>query len=119
MTLKSFVPATIWGLVILGLSVMPGVNLPESLQDLWSPDKLAHAFVYFILTLLLIRGFHANGQLNRTTLIGAILISSAYGILLESVQYVFFPKRYFEILDIIANIIGSIGSLLVFKYFLK
>jgi VanZ family protein len=44
------------------------------------------------------------------------LISAGYGILLEFGQYYIFPGRYFEILDIVANIIGSISSLLFLKF---
>jgi VanZ family protein len=117
--LKAFIPAFAWALLILFLSTLPSVNLPETIWDLLAPDKLAHAAVYFILTVLIFYGLHRLDLLSRNTIIFAILISSGYGILMEVIQYSFFPNRYFELLDIIANIIGSIGSLLILKYFLK
>lgn len=117
--LKTFIPAFFWGAVILILSLMPGKNLPEVPWDIANPDKLAHAFVYLSLTFLIAWGFYQKKQLNRKTIFLALFISIFYGILLEIVQYGFFPDRYFELLDIIANIIGSILSLVLIKFFLQ
>lgn len=116
---KAFLPAIFWGIVIAVLSLMPGKNMPEVIWDIANPDKLAHAFVYMILSFLLFRGFYLRGQLKRETIIWGLFISIVYGILLEILQYAFFPDRYFELLDIIANIIGSILSLVLIKFFLQ
>lgn len=118
-SIKAFIPALLWALVILFLSTLPSVNLPETIWDLLAPDKLAHAAVYAILTLCIFYGLYQLNALNKGSVFIAILISSIYGVLMEVIQYSFFPNRYFELLDIIANIIGSIGSLLILKYFLK
>ena len=64
-------------------------------------------------------GFTQNRTLplannNRNIALG---ISIIYGIGMEVVQYTFFPGRFFEIPDIIANIIGSILGLYLFKRF--
>lgn len=98
---------------------MPSVNLPEEWFDIFSIDKLAHAFVYGVLTLLIIRGYFLNAKWTKNTTIIAVLIASIFGVLMEIMQYGFFPNRYFEFLDIIANICGSIGSLLFTRYFIK
>ena len=45
------------------------------------------------------------------------LACTIYGILMEGMQYAFFPGRYFEVLDIIANIIGAIIGLIFFQKF--
>lgn len=100
------------------VSVMPSKSLPKIDLELVSPDKLAHALVYSILALTIFWGLSRKGNLNRKTIIMAICLCSTYGILMEMAQYLFFPGRYFEFLDIIANIIGSIASLL-FLYFFK
>jgi len=34
---------------------------------------------------------------------------------MEVVQYAFFPDRYFEFWDIVANIIGALAALLLLK----
>ena len=115
--LRAFLPAFIWSLLILVLSTMPSISLPETFWDLLSPDKWGHIIVYGIFTLLLIRGFRAKPTKKNIAI--AVFISILYGILMEIIQYSFFPDRYFEIYDIIANIIGSFGSLLFLKYFLS
>jgi len=107
----------IWAVVILILSTVGvGVNIPSSWQDVFSWDKLAHAAVYFILCYFLHQSFITRKP-TLTSNIYAFLISTSYGILIEIVQYSFFPDRYFELLDILANIVGTIASL-SFIYFL-
>ena len=95
-----------WAIFILILSTVGiGVNLPASWWDIIGWDKLAHAIVYFVLTYWLIKGFQIRNTLAKAFLYAAILASS-YGVLMEIVQKTFFTNRYFEVLDIIANIVG-------------
>ena len=106
--------------MILLLSAKPTINLPESWLDLISVDKIGHAFVYAVLTLLILRGFYtkqAKKVLAVSTLILAVSISSVYGVTMEVMQFAFFPGRFFEVLDIIANIIGSLIGVYIFKHF--
>ena len=102
-----------WGLVILALSVSPGVHLPASPWDLMGPDKLAHAAAYFVLAGLLLWGFSRRRPLRAATVAGVILLSSGFGVGVEILQWSFFPYRYFELYDILSNIIGSLASVLL------
>lgn len=96
---------------------MPGKNLPQiNLGELLEADKIAHVGVYLILTLLIFRGLSRRKRLDTRNVVWAILISIGYGIFLELGQYYFFPGRYFEFFDIVANIIGSISSLIILKF---
>jgi uncharacterized membrane protein YeaQ/YmgE (transglycosylase-associated protein family) len=114
-TLKNYIPVIVWSLVILLLSTRATVNLPQSWWDLYSPDKIGHAFVYGVLAWLLLNAFYH--QRMDKPLFWAILISISYGILMEVVQYTFFPNRFFEVYDIIANISGSfLGSWIFTKW---
>lgn len=98
-----------WAIFILILSTVGvGLNLPSTWSDIISWDKLAHAFVYFVLVFLLHKDL-VRTQPKQRSLWLAFTISVAFGILMEIVQYTFFPNRYFEVLDIIANIVGAIG----------
>jgi len=117
--LKGFYPAIGWGVVILVLSIQPGIDLPESWLDFIAFDKLGHAGVYGLLTYLLLKGFAKEAKTGffGNSFLTALFISSVYGILLEFVQYAFFPGRFFELYDIIANIIGSLIGLYIFKFF--
>ncbi|MEM8526744.1 MAG: VanZ family protein [Bacteroidota bacterium] len=115
--IPSFLIAGLWAVFILIASTVGvGMNLPSTMSDIISWDKVAHAFVYFVLAYFLFRGFQKRTS-NQKSNIYAFLISAAYGVLMEIIQYSFFPNRYFEFLDILANIVGAIASL-GFIYFL-
>ncbi len=92
-------------------------NMPKLWwEELISPDKIGHLVVYGILSLTMIYGVQKkNGQVSKVNMIWILSISIIYGILMEIMQYCFFPNRYFEIFDIIANIIGSISAPFVFR----
>ncbi|MEM1216266.1 MAG: VanZ family protein [Bacteroidota bacterium] len=100
-----------WMVMIFVLSTMPGKQLPR-VDWLSSPDKWAHAFVYGVLTIGLYLSLTGRWQ----GLIGAGFIASLYGAGLEIVQYAFFPGRYFEVSDIVANISGAIVAGLIWNY---
>ena len=109
--LKAFSPALIWSAIILGLSISPSISLPPSWMDLIGWDKVGHLTFYAILAMTWAWGFQKWGRPNLRR---SIWISIFYGILIECVQYTFFPNRYFEVLDIIANIIGVLLGALIF-----
>ena len=115
--LKVFLYPIIWGLIILVLSTKGGINVPTSLSELFEVDKLGHAVFYGIFTILLFRSFAQLGWLRNKAYGIAFLIAISYGALLEVVQYTFFPGRYFEVLDIVANISGAMLSWLIIRYF--
>ena len=106
-TFRNLLPGLLWTVVIFGLSVMPAVNLPDSWSDLLTWDKLAHAFVYAVQTCLLLLGLRYAGHLNAGPILIVLVFSITFGALMEVVQWAFFPGRYFEFTDIIANVIGS------------
>ncbi len=80
-----------------------------------TPDKFGHAGVYGIFTVGLFYSFVpyiASAQKNRWL---SFTMASVYGIAMEIIQYAFFPGRYFEIWDIVANIIGAFAVLQFLK----
>ena len=119
--LKNFIPVVIWAIIILFLSASSGIKVPESLSDLTGTDKFGHLVIYAIFSVLMLFGvFKARNKVpNNPNAILVVSICSVYGVLMELMQFTFFPGRYFEVLDIIANIIGSIVGLLVFKYIIN
>ncbi|MEM9917236.1 MAG: VanZ family protein [Bacteroidota bacterium] len=117
---KYYLPLFGWSLLILFLSTGPGVDLPEKLVDLLAPDKWAHAFVYAVMTVLMLWAFQKTDLLTKSRYLWwtiAIIFCSSYGILMEWIQQTFFPNRYFEVLDILANIIGSFTGAYLYKRF--
>ncbi len=118
--MKNYLPAIVCAAVILALSIGPGISLPQTWWDLFSVDKLGHFIAYAALTWSLLWGAKRSNALESngsTRTLGIILAGSIlYGLLLEIVQYSYFPNRYFEVMDIIANIIGSIAGVKLSKF---
>jgi len=121
--IKYFIPAVLWAALILGLSTMPGSSLPDfDWGNLLQPDKLGHLAVYGIFTGFLLWGnaqWFRPEKMPRYTVILVLLVAVLYGILMEWLQWQFFPGRNFDVLDIIANIIGCFIGLISLKSILK
>ena len=106
--------------MIFWLSVTSGANLPEAFKDLFSADKIGHALAYGVqVSLIYIGMYKSAGQLNTRSMLIASAGVAFYGFLMEIIQYCFFPGRYFEVLDILANIMGIVIAYLIFKLFLN
>ncbi len=109
-------PVVLWGALITVLSLLPGKTLPAI--DIWTwvgTDKLAHAFVYGCWSCLWIRWvvLEQKAQPVRWVIIG-LVVMSLYGIVLEYLQSAIHQDRYFEVPDIVANIIGAFASYGIF-----
>ena len=104
-----YLPVIIWTLIILKLSTGPGVQIPFTWDNIIGIDKLGHLFFYLVQTILLYWTFEKQVifKTRQQRIWWSFLLSTILGILLEIVQFSCYPNRYFEILDIIANIIGS------------
>ena len=118
---RYFFPSVIWGLIILYLSCGNSVQLPPSFWDFLAIDKIGHFIFYGIFSFLIAYGFFKRkNKMSRKERNWSWIISSLYGMGMEILQFSLFPNRYFEILDIIANISGSLIGILIFKFiFLK
>jgi VanZ family protein len=112
---KIWIPAFVWLIVITGLSVMPGVQLPDI--HFVAPDKLAHAFVYAIFSMLLIRGLrhHKGRKPHIKESLPYVLFAVLWGMFMEWVQYTFFPGRYCEFEDMVANAVGAFMPLAFYR----
>ncbi len=114
--LSNFKWAILWSLLLLFLSGFAGaVNLPESLLNLISTDKAAHFVVYGIYVFLCLKAFELSGMDTQIVRVSVVIWCSFYGFLMETFQYYFFPGRYFEFLDNVANISGVLIGLTLFQ----
>jgi len=113
----SFLPIIGWTLLIIYLSSGPGVQLPFTWTDVIGIDKVGHLVFYGVHTFLLIWTLGQNGWLEEGSrkYWYSFLASTILGITMEIMQGAFYPNRYFEILDIFANIIGSFIGMNLFK----
>ena len=101
----------IWAIFILVLSVVR-FNTSDSVKELLIPhsDKLVHIFLYTVFSLvLLVENRKNKGMFLR------LVFALFYGILMELFQQYFTAYRSMEVLDILANFIGLIFGLLLFK----
>ena len=115
-TLKYLIPAFVCTVVIFYLSIISQSSLPQTLKDLFSIDKLLHAIAYGTLAGTYFWGVQKYlGYLTLPQMILIALGAAAYGVLMEVIQYTFFPERYFEVLDILANIMGIFISYLIYN----
>lgn len=104
--------AILWALTIMVVSVIPGEDLPS--LSIWEPDKVMHAFVYGVLTVLLYYVFRKKGFILKKTVFQAILLCILYGFVIELIQLIL-PTRKFDLLDALANSVGCLlaGGLIV------
>ncbi|MEZ4918887.1 MAG: VanZ family protein [Saprospiraceae bacterium] len=112
----SLLPAIICWLVITILSVTGKVNTPKF--SLIGADKIGHAIAYFSWTFLILWGLAKKPgfTLNLGSIVLVFLFTSAYGTLMEWVQLVFCPGRFFEYDDMLANAVGALlASLIAFR----
>ena len=113
--MKPFLPAIICAVVIFGLSVGPGIQLPETLIS--SPDKLGHLVAYGILGWLSLSALSKNKTHPKSAVFLALLAVTIYGVVLEFVQWAFFPNRFFEVWDMVANFLGVLLSYFAHRFF--
>lgn len=77
-------------------------------------DKLGHATFHFILTGLWFLYFRYRKGVSMTTgLVRAFALSLFYGIAIELCQYYFTDTRKADAMDVLANVSGSVGSIIL------
>ena len=83
-------------------------------------DKLFHVGVYFIASVLMLYGL--GGPSTRTFRIGAVytvVFCVVWGGVIEYLQDAMSRGRHFEVNDIIANIIGALMGVVMFRLLFK
>ena len=104
--LRPYKWTTLWALAIAILSLMPASSIKSwTWDELLQLDKLAHAVLHgglYVIWMLEMRKSNAPGRR-----MGLLWVACAgYGVLLEVLQSKMYLGRHFDVLDIIANIIG-------------
>lgn len=112
--MKPFIPAILWAVLVLILSTMPGIQLPKAII---APDKLGHFAVYGIFNWLALKGLASSDNLSRRTALMVTLIVTGYGMAMEFVQWGFFPNRFFEVWDMVANFTGAVLGYIAFNFY--
>lgn len=100
-----------WALLIFFLCGLPGGEFPDlSFWSMLAFEKVAHAFVFAVLVVLLIVGFikqFSFPALRYMAVPIAPIISIIYGGAIELLQLFLFEERSADVLDFIANSAGA------------
>ena len=95
-------------LIVFYLSIVPAVAIPNIAALDFLSDKLIHGLIFLFLSFV---GLKCHFSISKIFLLTMIF---SFGLTIEVIHY-FHPYRYFEIADLIANLIGIIAALVIFN----
>ncbi len=118
--IKSFWKPVLWGITIIILSLMSGKDVKKiNIFNFEHADKIIHFIMYFVFSYFLFESFLKYFKTKIKTyrkIVYVLTISVLFGIIMEILQIMLIVNRSGEVLDFIANTIGSILALILFKY---
>lgn len=88
------------------------------IKHVFISDKIIHAFSYFVLTLSWLIALRSKLKKQKKIVLLAIVLI-CYGIILEALQEILTSVRTAEFSDVIANSVGVLIAILLFKILLK
>jgi VanZ family protein len=111
----------LWAAVILLTTLLPSTSMPAnmSIWELLSFDTFAHAFLFCVLTFLMIVGLtkqYTYLTLRHYAQRYSLLISVSFGILIELVQHFLIYGRTGDPMDAIADTLGCLVGVVLFKW---
>ncbi|MBK8347598.1 MAG: VanZ family protein [Saprospiraceae bacterium] len=110
------ISAVCWTLLTVYLSLISARSASAfNVWDFVGFDKLAHLVFYTMFSFLWCMALRKK-EINFSNV---LFFSISFGILMEICQLYLFNGRSFELYDIIANILGSIIGLILFKKFIN
>ena len=117
----------LWMAIVAILSLMPADRLPKISWDLLAPDKVAHFIIYTLMSLFLIialsspQSNKAAGNMGSMATVGlrGAVTAALYGCLIEILQGTLTPNRHFDPADIVANSLGCVVGVAVYRLFLS
>ena len=95
-------------LIVFYLSLVPAAAIPKIAALDFLSDKMIHAVIFLFLSFV---GLKCHFNISKTFLL--IMIFS-FGFMIEVIHY-YYPYRFFEIADLIANLIGILTALVIFN----
>ena len=103
--------AILWTLFIAYLCLANFESLPK--VGISGADKYVHVTLYFVFTTLWSWHLKTRNPIVFSPLIKVVIVSIIYGSLIEMAQGVFTTTRKADILDVLANTLGSILAMVV------
>lgn len=114
-----YVPAMLWALFILLVCLVSPAYIPKIEFRLLSPDKLAHAGLFGLLSMLSVWGSQKNAILTHRVLFITCLLIVVYSVCIELLQMMMRNGRHADIDDIVANTIGVFFTYLFYRIFYR
>ncbi len=110
-----YTPAIVWGILIFYFSLMPGGEVPVLLKSI--QGFFIHMAIYFFLALLIICGASqfTFSKVNNVIFTVALLVILISGSILEPIQEFYIPNRVGELEDVIANMLGGIAAVFLWR----
>jgi len=106
-----YAPLVLYWIILLAATSLPGHSVPNTGVS----DKILHFSAYGILTVLLCFTIHFQEKikwLSKKPFLYTISIVMAYAIL-DEIHQSFIPGRSTELLDLLADFLGSLLGLLI------
>lgn len=115
--LKYYLPATVWIILILIVCTLPGKDIPtNSFFEKVHFDKIVHFGLFGGVVLFLSLGIYQQKKyISPATLIILVIIAATYGLAIEFIQKYWAIGRSFDIYDVVADTLGAIAGIWVFK----
>lgn len=113
-----FLPAVVWGFVVLYFSLLPGPQVPKLFLHL--DDKLVHGGIYFVSTALIFLGFiryKFSNEIPRGSIAINIAVCLVFGAAIELLQHYWVSNRSGDWGDLVANGLGTVIGVLVLVVF--
>lgn len=116
--LRFILPSTIWTAFVVIISLVPSSNVNLKEFQFEGVDKIAHFIMYTLLSLFWAIGLKRQNisvALRRNAFKVCVFGGFFLSLVVEIIQEVFIFTRHFEVLDLIANGIGCIFGIVLFK----
>ncbi|MBV7533679.1 VanZ family protein [Chitinophaga sp. sic0106] len=118
---RFFLPVTIWVILILVLCTMPGKDVPtNSFLEKIHFDKIVHFGLFggivFFLNLAI---YWQKKKVSTGLQVLFVLFAASYGLAIEFIQKYYAEGRSFDLVDAVADTIGAIAGVFVFKIFIS
>lgn len=123
MAFRYFIPAVVWGLVILIAISMPPGNIPKSgIFSIPHFDKFVHFALFAVFGLLFSYGFFKQskqGAFHLRFVLFTVLAGIIYGSFTEILQHFYFTGRDGNIIDVLFNLFGTVFGITFFSFILR
>lgn len=121
MKLKYFLPAFIWAIIILIISLVPASKIPAiSLLNVEFADKIIHFGMYFFFAGLISLGFYLQNDVGlKKNYFISFIIPFFFASLTEIIQLLYIRGRSGDFYDMLANLSGILTGIFVAWLFSK